>query len=129
MLTHGLVRPKGTRAPVRLQPRRLCSIRQVRDTRGGVARSRSDHFLGFRISPLTRRRIDNFKANRRGVWSLWIFLALFGVSLIAEVIANDRPADNSEGSRAPRFSRPISASVACTFASISLRGRFATVSP
>ena len=34
MLTHGLVRPKGLRAPVRLQPRRLCPIRQVRDTRG-----------------------------------------------------------------------------------------------
>ena len=41
--------------------------------------------------PLTRRRLQNFRANRRGVWSLWIFLALFGLSLGAEVIANDRP--------------------------------------
>ena len=48
-------------------------------------------FLGRRITPLTRRRLDNFKANRRGFWSLWIFLAVFGVTLIAEVIANDRP--------------------------------------
>ena len=44
-----------------------------------------------RLSPLTRRRLPNFRANRRGYWSLWIFLALFGLSLLAEVIANDRP--------------------------------------
>jgi microcin C transport system permease protein len=55
-----------------------------------MARS-SDHFLGLRVTPLTRRRIDNFKANRRGVWSLWIFGVLFVVSLFAELIANDRP--------------------------------------
>ncbi len=50
-----------------------------------------DRFLGRRITPLTRRRIENFKANRRGFWSLWIFLALFGMSLFAEFLANDRP--------------------------------------
>jgi microcin C transport system permease protein len=50
-----------------------------------------DRFLGMAIRPLTRRRIDNFTANRRGYWSLWIFLALFGASLFAELIANDRP--------------------------------------
>jgi microcin C transport system permease protein len=44
-----------------------------------------------RLSPLTRRRLHNFRANRRGFWSLWIFLALFAMSLLAEVIANDRP--------------------------------------
>ena len=43
------------------------------------------------VSPLTRRRWENFKANRRGYWSLWIFLALFVISLFAEFIANDRP--------------------------------------
>ena len=43
------------------------------------------------MSPLNRRRWQNFKANRRGYWSLWIFLTLFGVSLVAEVIANDKP--------------------------------------
>ena len=42
-------------------------------------------------SPLTRRRLRNFRANRRGYWSLWIFLVLFVLSLGAEVIANDRP--------------------------------------
>jgi microcin C transport system permease protein len=48
-------------------------------------------FLGIRITPLTRRRLRNFRANRRGFWSLWIFLLLFGISIFAEVIANDRP--------------------------------------
>jgi microcin C transport system permease protein len=42
-------------------------------------------------SLLTRRRLRNFRANRRGYWSLWIFLALFVLSLGAEVIANDQP--------------------------------------
>src|SRR5712692_2065783 len=48
-------------------------------------------FLGRRITPLTRRRIENFRANRRGFWSLWVFLLLFGTSLFAEFLANDRP--------------------------------------
>jgi microcin C transport system permease protein len=43
------------------------------------------------LSPLTRRRLAGFRANRRGYWSLWIFLALFGITLVAEVVANDRP--------------------------------------
>ena len=47
--------------------------------------------LAARLTPLNRRRLENFRRNRRGWWSLWIFLALFGLSLFAEVIANDRP--------------------------------------
>ncbi|CAK0769068.1 putative oligopeptide ABC transporter membrane subunit YejE [uncultured Gammaproteobacteria bacterium] len=43
------------------------------------------------LSPLTRRRLANFRANRRGWWSLWLFLILFVVTLFAEVIANDKP--------------------------------------
>ena len=43
------------------------------------------------MTPLNRRRLDNFRANRRGYWSLWIFGALLLVSLFAEFIANDRP--------------------------------------
>jgi microcin C transport system permease protein len=50
-----------------------------------------DRVLGFRVTPLTRRRWENFRANRRGWWSLWIFLAIFGLTLFAELIANDRP--------------------------------------
>jgi len=42
-------------------------------------------------SPLNRRRWQNFKANRRGYWSFWIFSALFVITLFAELIANDRP--------------------------------------
>jgi microcin C transport system permease protein len=43
------------------------------------------------LSPLNRRRWENFKVNRRGYWSLWLFLALFVISLFAEFIANDKP--------------------------------------
>ena len=43
------------------------------------------------LSPTNRRRWENFKANRRGYWSLWIFLVIFVLSLCAELIANDRP--------------------------------------
>ncbi|MHA1114286.1 MAG: ABC transporter permease [Alphaproteobacteria bacterium] len=43
------------------------------------------------ISPLTRRRLQNFRANARGFWSLWIFLVLFTVCLLAEFVANDKP--------------------------------------
>ncbi len=43
------------------------------------------------LSPLNARRWGNFKANKRGYWSLWIFLVLFFVTLFAEFIANDKP--------------------------------------
>ncbi|WP_438275401.1 ABC transporter permease [Nitrobacter sp.] len=55
----------------------------------GEAVPPADHRL--RLSPLNRRRWQNFKSNRRGYWSLWIFLILFFISLFAELIANDRP--------------------------------------
>ncbi len=45
----------------------------------------------MRLSPVTRRRIAIFRAHRRGHVSFWIFLAVFAVSLCAELIANDRP--------------------------------------
>ncbi len=45
----------------------------------------------MRLGELNRRRLANFRANRRGWWSLWIFLVLFAGSLAAEMIANDRP--------------------------------------
>ncbi len=43
------------------------------------------------LNPTNLRRWENFKANRRGYWSLWIFLVIFVLSLFAEFIANDRP--------------------------------------
>jgi microcin C transport system permease protein len=43
------------------------------------------------MTPITRRRLQHFSANRRGFWSLWIFLILFFISLFAEGVANDKP--------------------------------------
>jgi len=43
------------------------------------------------LSPLTQRRLQQFRANARGFWSLWIFLALFVVALAAPFVANDKP--------------------------------------
>jgi microcin C transport system permease protein len=45
----------------------------------------------MRLSPLNQRRWRNFKANRRAYWSLWILAILYGLSLFAELLANDRP--------------------------------------
>ena len=58
--------------------------------KGEVERVRSRRRRPF-LSPLNQRRWQNFKANRRGYWSLWIFLVLFVLSMLANVIANDRP--------------------------------------
>lgn len=56
------------------------------EKRGGI-------FLkpGTFLSPITRRRLKNFRANRRGWWSLWIFMLLLALTLPAEFIANDKP--------------------------------------
>src|SRR5574337_467667 len=43
------------------------------------------------LSPLARRRLHQFRANRRGFYSLWIFLTLLVLALGADVIANDKP--------------------------------------
>jgi len=43
------------------------------------------------LSPITRRRLRIFLSNKRGSWSLWLFLLLLVVSLFSEFIANDRP--------------------------------------
>lgn len=43
------------------------------------------------LSPTNVRRWRNFKANRRGYWSFWLFMVLFVLTLFAELIANDKP--------------------------------------
>ena len=43
------------------------------------------------LSPLNQRRWRNFRKNQRAFWSLIIFAVLFGLSLFAEFIANDKP--------------------------------------
>ena len=45
----------------------------------------------FTLSPLGQRRVAQFKANRRGRWSLWLFLGLCLICLGGELIANDKP--------------------------------------
>lgn len=44
-----------------------------------------------RLSPINQARWARFRRNRRGYWSLWIFLVLFTLSLAADLIANDKP--------------------------------------
>ena len=43
------------------------------------------------LSPITQRRLAQFKANKRGYWSFWIFMILLLICLFAEFIANDKP--------------------------------------
>jgi len=45
----------------------------------------------FKLSPLNKRRWQRFKKNKRGSISLIIFMAMFLLSMFAEVIANDKP--------------------------------------
>ncbi len=45
----------------------------------------------FTPTPITQRRLAQFRANKRGFWSLWIFLFLLLLALSAEFIANDKP--------------------------------------
>ena len=45
----------------------------------------------MKISPLNKRRLQNFKSNKRGLYSFWIFSFLFILSICANFIANDKP--------------------------------------
>ena len=45
----------------------------------------------MQISALNKRRWRNFRANKRAYWSLIIFSICFFISLLAELIANDKP--------------------------------------
>lgn len=47
--------------------------------------------LSPRLSPLARRRLHQFRANRRGYISFWIFLTLFVLAMAAPILANDKP--------------------------------------
>ena len=60
-------------------------------TAGSANPLHAQHDSGGWLSPINQRRWNNFKANGRGYWSLWIFLILFILSLFAEFIANDKP--------------------------------------
>lgn len=43
------------------------------------------------LTPLTRRRLSQFRANKRGYWSFWLFLVLLVITSGAELVANDKP--------------------------------------
>ena len=43
------------------------------------------------LSPLNKRRFENFKSNKRGWYSFWIFFILFFISVFSDFIANDKP--------------------------------------
>jgi microcin C transport system permease protein len=45
----------------------------------------------LRLTPINQRRWANFKSNRRGYWALWLFMGVFGLSLLAPILANDKP--------------------------------------
>ena len=59
----------------------------------GVAVPPERHRLA--LSPINRRRWENFKANKRGLWSFRIFMVLFVVTLCSEFIANDGDDDRA----------------------------------
>jgi microcin C transport system permease protein len=56
-----------------------------------VLKSAYTKLTRFDLSPINRRRLDNFRSSKRGLWSLRLFLTLFALSLCSELIANDRP--------------------------------------
>ena len=45
----------------------------------------------IKFSPLTKRRIQNFRSNKRGMISTYIFGIMFIISIFADFIANDKP--------------------------------------
>ncbi|MCG7388579.1 ABC transporter permease subunit [Pantoea sp. YU22] len=45
----------------------------------------------MRLSPVNQQRWLRFRHNRRGYWSLWIFLVIFVLSLGADLLANEKP--------------------------------------
>lgn len=48
-------------------------------------------FRKMKFTPMTQRRLANFRANRRGYWALWVFLTLLLITLPAEFVSNDKP--------------------------------------
>lgn len=77
------------------------------------------HFLGLRITPLTQRRLWNFRRNRRGFWSFWTFFFLFVVTLPAEFLANERPL-------LVRFDGQFFMPIVTTYAETAFGGEFET---
>jgi microcin C transport system permease protein len=73
--------------PTAVEAREDASI----DSAGTAQMAPAAQVVRSRLSPLNQRRLQNFRANRRGVGSFWIFLFLFFGTLGAEFVANDKP--------------------------------------
>ena len=75
------------------------------------------------LSPLSKRRIENFRSNKRGFYSSMIFIFLFIVTLFAEFIANDKPIflvfDN-------KFYFPVIEKIPETFLAVNLKLKLIT---
>ena len=70
--------------------RQLAPVESRHEPMTGIACRWFDRMRHHKLSPINQRRWHNFKANRRGYWSLMVFLAaVLRVSLFAEFIAND----------------------------------------
>ena len=59
----------------------------------------------MKLSKLNQRRLYNFKANKRGYYSFWIFSILFIVSLFADFIANEKPLLIKNGGHSDQLSK------------------------
>ena len=66
-----------------------------------------DRWMGLRITPIMRRRISNFRRNRRAVWSLRIFGLLFLVCLLNSSPMIARLLSGSMANPISRLSLPI----------------------
>jgi microcin C transport system permease protein len=58
---------------------------------GGLEDSSPHMIKSSPLSPITQRRLKQFRANKRGFVSFWLFLILFFVALAANFLANDKP--------------------------------------
>ncbi len=77
----------GTHIPALVPPTRTIAPGRPR---GFFARS-VETCRGKLASPIWRRRWQAFKSNKRGDFSLKLFLAIFVVCMCSELIANDKP--------------------------------------
>jgi microcin C transport system permease protein len=57
----------------------------------GPAKPRAKTLFGIKLSPIAVRRLANFRANKRGFYSLILLCVLMAITLPAEFVANDRP--------------------------------------
>ncbi len=83
--------PRGTTVATPMPGAQPMPLRPDERPSEGVAPETQAPTVRAGLSPLNRRRLANFRANRLGSWSFLIFAGLFVVSLFAEFIANDRP--------------------------------------